>query len=227
MKKALVILRKIFNKILNLIFPETCMFCDSDGHVLCENCRYEIDKKFRPEKSNLEIDGNLINFISAFNYNGIVAQVIKKFKFGHKNAGEFLSKYLKRAMDFYKINFDMITFVPMSARKQENRKFNQSEILAKKLSEIVDRPVFCLLKKSKENLEQKGLDFYQRKSNVRNVYEFDNNMTKKIEDKKIILIDDILTTGATIIECSRLINSKKPKEIICLILAKVNNTTTS
>ena len=115
--------------------------------------------------------------------------------------------------------YDIIIPVPISKQRNKNRGYNQSLLLAKEISkelniECIDK---CLIK-IKNILPQSSLKKEERIRNVKNVYSIKN--TQNISGKKILLIDDIYTTGSTVIECSRILAENGAKDIGILTIAK-------
>ncbi|MCL2312917.1 MAG: hypothetical protein FWC41_10620 [Firmicutes bacterium] len=108
--------------------------------------------------------------------------------------------------------FDYVTYVPMY--KDNSKSYNQSEILAKKVSKILQFPFEICLKKTKKNKVQRGLNFQERQLNVKGVYK----SVKSLKNKKILLCDDVVTTGATLSECVKEL-SKSGAKVICVTAA--------
>lgn len=133
---------------------------------------------------------------SLFLYRDGGEKLIKSLKYGRrKYLAEILAPYLKQVYVKNLFTPDVITAIPMTKKKQRKRGFNQSELLAKNLSSLVDCKYLPLLKKVKETEEQKSLDFGERQLNLQSCYKvIDKNLVK---GKRILIIDDVLTTGAT------------------------------
>ena len=127
---------------------------------------------------------------------------------------------LKNENFFEKIEkYDTIVPVPISKKRKKKRGYNQSELLAK---EIAYNANLVLEKESlykiKDIVEQSKLNKENRLKNIQGVYELVNK--EKLNKKKILLIDDIYTTGSTVNECSKVLREAKPKKIGVLTLAK-------
>ena len=130
---------------------------------------------------------------------------------------EFLLKN-KNICAFLK-NFDLIIPVPMFKTKKLKRGYNQTELLGKNLSKKLGLEYLeDVLVKIKENRTQSLVLKNERKQNVKNVFKIKNPFY--IKNKKIILVDDIYTTGATIDECTKLLKKSGVKEILVLVIAK-------
>lgn len=126
---------------------------------------------------------------------------------------KFQKEYLKK--EYY----DIIIPVPISRKRLKQRGYNQSYLIAKELAkmlniELDDR----ILKKIKNNSAQSVLNKIEREHNVNNVYKLFNN--KNIIGKRILLVDDIYTTGSTVNECSKILKMAKVERVDVLTLAK-------
>lgn len=116
-------------------------------------------------------------------------------------------------------SYDIICSVPIHRKRKNDRGYNQSELIAKEVAKNIKEIKYVkLLKKIVNNKRQSMLKREERKQNVKNVYEIQNKQI--IEDKKIILFDDIYTTGNTVDECSKILKENKAKDILVLTLAR-------
>ena len=116
-------------------------------------------------------------------------------------------------------SYDIIISVPIHKKRKNSRGYNQSELIAKELAKNVKGLEYKrVLKKTKNNTEQSSLNKKERINNVKNVYEIQNQGI--ILNKKVILFDDIYTTGNTTNECSRILKLNGAKEILVFSLAR-------
>ncbi len=113
--------------------------------------------------------------------------------------------------------FDVITYVPLHKIRQKERGYNQSELLARELSYLLELPLECLLVKTKNNPPQHTTDAKHRSENVKNVYKVKDEA--RIENRRILLIDDIITTGNTLGECARMLKLAKAEKVCCATFA--------
>lgn len=129
--------------------------------------------------------------------------------------------FLLKNKKFFSIlkSYDTIIPVPISQKRRKERGYNQSELIAKEIARNVgiDCNTTCLFK-VKNIVEQSKLNKEERQKNIQGVYKLHNQ--KKITDKKILLIDDIYTTGSTVNECAKTLQQAKPKKIGVFTLAK-------
>lgn len=221
------ILTDFFENILNLIYPPICGICGKfDSNFLCKKCEITLKKHavFGINKDdNLEdSQGFFEEHLYLFLYEGIVRKMILNYKFKEK---AYLYKTFvnfsiknKNVVDFIK-TYDIIIPVPISRKRNFSRGYNQSLLIAKELSkklniELNDK---CLYK-VKDRIEQSKLNKQEREKNLIGAYQLRNKY--KIENKKILLVDDIYTTGSTVRECCKMLKLAQIKQIGILTIAK-------
>lgn len=110
---------------------------------------------------------------------------------------------------------DCLTFVPMSKKELKARGFNQAELLANKLGERLNIPVLPLLDKCRELGEQKKLSYAERAANLKGAF----LCSQEAKDKRIVLVDDVFTTGSTANECARVLFKAKARDVSVLTFA--------
>ena len=148
--------------------------------------------------------------------------MIIDYKFNEKSYiyETFVNFVLKNKKIFEKLKtYDTIIPVPISRKRMKERGYNQSLLIAKKISKELEITLHanCLFK-TKNIIEQSKLNKEQRLQNIQNVYELKNKQILK--NKTILLVDDIYTTGSTVQECSKILRQAEPKKIDVLVLAK-------
>ncbi|WP_294389157.1 ComF family protein [uncultured Clostridium sp.] len=207
------VILKIYNEILDIIYPaeEKCITCRIDGFIgLCPCCKNSINR------ANIEKDSLSYGF-----YGGIIKILILKFKYeSNFTAGYVLSNFLIEMIKEQEINGDVICYVPMSRKAKKKRGFNQCEIMAKNVGYKLNIPVSNCIKKIKDTREQKTLTKEERIINLKGAFKISS--INEIKNKNIILIDDVMTTGATISECKYILKKSGAKQIIVLTIAKSN-----
>ena len=187
----------------------------------------EIKRKIKQNK-NLEIgsenrDKKYFNeHLYIFEYEGIIRRIILKYKFQdkaylYKTFVNFLLKN-KNFFEFIK-KYDTIIPVPINRKRRALRGYNQSELIAKEIASFsnLKMETNCLFK-IKDVIEQSKLNKEERQKNIQGVYELRNK--EKLYKKKILLVDDIYTTGSTVNECSKVLRGAKPKQIGIFTIAK-------
>ena len=156
-----------------------------------------------------------------FKYEGNIRKLILDYKFNEKSY--LFRTFVKFLLQNEKISkkletCDIIIPIPISKKRQKQRGYNQSLLIAKEISKKLNIPYNQNLIKTKDIIEQSKLNKEQRQKNIYGVYELKN--AKKLENKKIILVDDIFTTGSTVNEASRILSNANVKEITVLTIAK-------
>ncbi len=156
---------------------------------------------------------------SVFYYEKDVKSSVRRFKFGGQS--QFCDAYARLMAMLVlekRISFDLLTWVPISRKRERKRGYSQTKLLAKAIgAELRVTPVE-LLRKVKDNAAQSSIrKFSERKDNVKDAYEVLE--TEQITGKHILLIDDVVTSGATLSECSRMIKNAGAKSITCVTLA--------
>ena len=164
--------------------------------------------------------------ISVFAY-GSVRDTIRRFKYGgYKNYGHIMGKMMAEYIldnSVYDImTADLMTAVPLWKEKERRRGFNQSDLLAETISDIIGVPyVKNMLKRIKNTAPQSGLTKEERINNLKRAFEF--NKKYDVNDKSIILVDDIYTTGSTVFECAKCLYAAGAKEVIYFSLSAAVN----
>ena len=160
--------------------------------------------------------------MSIFKYEGMVRKLILNYKFNEKSYMymTFVNLLLKDKKIFENIkNYDTIIPVPISKKRQKERGYNQCELIAKEIAKKIKLEYRnnCLIK-TKNIIEQNKLNKEEREKNIIGVYNLENGQL--LENKKILLIDDIYTTGSTVNECSKILRKANPNKIGILTIAK-------
>lgn len=207
-KKCLVEFRKVSDS-------AHCSYCSYPFLALepgnnpddCFNCR---DAKFVFAKNH-----------SLFLFEGKVKEMIHQYKY---RGADFLHKFMVPYLvslfhDTLAGAIDIITFVPLDSKRYRQRGYNQSELLAKELAKNLDNIAFLpLLKQVKAKSVQSSLPRQERLANVKGVFGARKGFS--VENARILLIDDVCTTGATLNECSKVLLAKGAKEVITLSFAR-------
>lgn len=210
--------------VLNLIYPPACGICGKlDGDFLCKKCYkiLESEAEFGIEKYTDE-DKIFDQHLYIFKYEGIIRKIILKYKFQDK---AYLYKtfvnFLLKDEKFFQIlkSYDTIVPVPISKKREKERGYNQSLLLAKEIANNTGLNLInnCLYK-TKNIIEQSKLNKEDRLKNIQGVYELRNYQVLK--NKKILLLDDIYTTGSTVSECCRILRKADLDKIGVLTIAK-------
>lgn len=215
-----------FKKILAILFPVRCPFCNEvieHNEVVCETCREKINVK---NIKSILTTRNGQNFVclAPFTYTEPIRSAIHEYKF--KGAKGFASPFGKYVADVLRENFDIstidvITSIPLHKKRKKERGFNQSEIFAREISLLTGIKYVELLRKVKNNKIQHKLSLDERIENVKNVYELREDVD--VKGKTVVICDDILTTGNTMSECANVIFLAGAKQILGATIASVES----
>lgn len=211
-------LNKLSRGVLDFFFPRRCPFCGAVAgkELLCKKCLRSLP--FTGEHAVRE--GTFGRCAAPLYYEDRVREAILQFKFKAKLGGLscFGMLMAECAAEHYSGAFDAITWVPVSKKRLKKRGFDQTRYLTGSM--CVDWHVAPIetLRKVTDNPPQSTLETEeQRRANVLGVYEAVN--AEQFRGKRLLLVDDILTTGATLSECVRVLKEAGAGEVMCLTLA--------
>ncbi|NEZ47060.1 ComF family protein [Clostridium niameyense] len=216
-------IRYVLNCIKEVIYPyeDKCIICDeyTREELICNVCK----KNIRYCNDSLTIDKEEMTFAAypSTYYSGVMVELILRLKYKSDfGAGEVIGNIMIDKILNEKLDFDYITFVPSGKEAYKKRGYNQSEYLSKVISDKIHIPMISCLYKVKKTKDQIGLSTIERWENVKDSFNVINN--NKLYNKNILLIDDVLTTGATVFYCASKIKKSGAKNIYILTAAKSN-----
>jgi len=219
----------------DLLFPKNCIGCGKETRWICDECKRRIiyiKNPFCPKCNRLSPNGKvcrrcrdksyLTGLIVAAYYNeGPLKEAIHAYKYEYIfGVHEELGKIITEA--FYKNKFSscVIIPIPLHKKRQTQRGFNQSELLAKYLSSKTKNKLLVKklvrLKNTEPQIELSGR---KRRENIKDAFSWKGK--DEIINQKVLLIDDVYTTGSTLEECAKVLKSAGAKEIWGIVLAKV------
>lgn len=203
---------------MNLLFPPKCPFCGKVQDVpgICPDC--EKDLPWIPGAEALREGPGGLRCAGAVWYEKTVRDALLRLKFqGASEIAEPLGELIARcAAEQFGGEFDTVTWVPVSKKRLRKRGYDQSELLARSACRFWDIQPVRLLEKKVDNPAQSGIhDGAARRANVLGVYE----AVGDVAGKRILLIDDICTTGATLIECTRMLEDAGAEQVVCVAVA--------
>lgn len=206
----------LLDRILDLVFPPKCKFCgalvDRSSLDPCPKCPPDLWL----EGPQAVVPGvNFARCVCAARYTGALREEVKRFKFrnqpGHAKAyGPMLAKTIR----FYLPGaYDLITWVPVSPETLETRGYDQARLLAEETAKALNTEALPLLAKVKNNKSQSSLEgANQRRKNVKGVYAVPDPTL--LAGKRVLAIDDILTTGATLEEAARTLRQAGAAQVV-------------
>lgn len=211
---------RLYHYLIRLLFPPKCILCGTllkkEEQDLCRECRCD-SPEYPNRKENLQF---LDSFTAVWYYEGNVRRSLLRYKF--YGARSFASGYGRllamKLLQTHPDGFDCLTWVPVSRLRKFRRGYDQVELLAESVGRELGMTPVPLLKKVRHNRPQSGIrDAAKRRGNVLGVYREENR--DFISGKRILLLDDILTTGATAGECARVLLTAGAKEVHCAAVA--------
>lgn len=236
----IVILLHMFKFILSILYPVFCLGCGKYGDIVCEKCllnernirnvictRCATILEYENQKHKCRCIEYLDEVYSVYVFEGIVKSIIKKCKY----KGEY--SWLKHLLDITKTqDFKILKIrktneqvyihpVPLSSNKLKSRGFNQSDIIAKKLSEVLNVKTVDIAKKINNTTSQAlKSSIEERKRNTKDTFYIKRHPKLLIDT--IIIVDDIFTSGETVKELSRVLRLNFPSvsRIIAFTLSR-------
>ena len=209
-----------------LLFPPKCILCrkilTKDELDLCRHCRVEAPE-YPQGKLKIQF---LDSFAAIWYYEDDVRRSLLRYKFyGARHYAESYGRILAmKVLQEYPEGFDMLTWVPISRLRKLRRGYDQVELLAKAVGREWGMEPVPLLRKIRNNPPQSGIvGQAQRRANVLGIYRMAENV--QVEGKRILLLDDILTTGATAGECARVLLTAGAAEVHCAVVAAAGKNT--
>ena len=228
----------IFDFINSILLPKYCILCGTQGQYICTNC---LKIKFKVNFNDIchvcgnvtftkrlhkecEDSTNLNKLFFFCEYNLASKRLIEEIKYkGNYAIIEDLALHMSKYLQFKVKNINttdfIVTSVPSHIFKKNQRGFNQSELLARKVAGLLGFEYKTLLKKNKNTKKQAGSTKNSRSQNLRDTF------SAKIENvsKNVIIIDDVHTTGSTLNECAGILAKVGAKTIYGYTFAKSLN----
>ena len=209
--------------LLDLLFPPRCVFCKgilkSGENGLCAQCQSELPwitgqaAEQQPEFISC--------CVSPLWYQGNVRESIHRYKFSDRNgyAKTYGRLVAQCVADHLAGKYDLITWVPLSARSLKKRGYDQAMLLAMAAAlELGDVAVETLRKARDTDAQSSLKEDAARRANVLGAYEIAD--PDLLAGKRVLLIDDVVTTGSTLSECARILRTYGAEDVVCATLAR-------
>lgn len=218
---------KIINKILKLIYPTKCVNCKRVANTyICKKCMIKLGIKLESHSDKYN-KKNYKTHIYLFKYSEWIREKIIKYKFRNYT---YLYRFFSECIleinkkDKFLERYDYIIPIPISKKRKKQRGYNQSELIAKEIVKNVPNIGILsgIIVKNVDNKPQSTLSGEARRENVKGVYSINKNIIKDIDisNKKVLLFDDIYTTGSTVNECAGVLRQLGITRIDVLTIAK-------
>jgi len=218
--RSILPLKKLLNDLLGFVYPPYCILCEANlepnNKLVCEQCWERLEASATGET---QISKQRI--LALYLYSNDVRTIIHNLKYLNKthlavNLGSSIGKIIKEDKNIR--NWDILIPIPLHKVKQRSRGFNQSELIVDAIAEVTSIEMDnSMLIRHRYTMNQAALPMRERAANVKGAFSVINKM--KIEGKKIILVDDVITTGSTMLECIKVLKEAGAKEVAAVSAA--------
>ncbi len=209
-------LTKLKGMALDLLFPQWCVGCGKEGSFLCCSCSQSLPRIApplcprcgKPQPGGILCPGcvgwqtEIAGIRSPFRFDGVIRQAIHQLKYRNLRALVVpLARLLRDYIITNPVPGDVLVAVPLHQKRLRERGYNQSYLLARELGKLVGLPVVddCLVRQRHASPQARTSGVKERRSNVTNAFTCRNH---ELRDKKVLLIDDVTTSGATLDACA-------------------------
>ena len=214
-------LQRIRDEILEFFFPSRCVFCHrwrGKGVRFCKGCRKALP--YAPGPAAEQKIAHMDRCLSPLYYEGSVRASLLRYKFGGQPS--YASVYgdlLADCLAGHPGTWDCIAWVPLSRRRLRHRGYDQAELLARELGSRLGLPVESLLRKRRHTRAQSATgDARKRQANIAGAYQVSD--PEGVRGRRILLVDDIVTTGSTLSECAKTLRAAGAASVTGLTLAR-------
>ena len=209
----------MMRRLLDLLFPPRCIFCGrlalpGEPRQSCRRCLAALPRTVTPRYGTAPRMA-----VAPFLYVGGVRRALLRFKFqGKTSYAAPLARFMAaEALRRYRDTPELVVFAPVSAARRRRRGYDQSELLAEEVASLLSLPLAPALEKVRDTPAQSSLHASQRMQNVRGSYRC--ALPGSIAGKRVLLVDDVCTTGSTMGECARVLMAAGAAEVYGLALA--------
>ena len=215
----------IWKSLSSLVFLNRCIGCDawleeSHGGSICADCFAKLHFLETPAHLPHLFTTYFDKAYSALAYEGVVLDWVHHYKYHRKLYwAPVLSDFLT-SFDLDWQTYDAVTFVPLHWRRRFSRGFNPSHLLAHRIAKQKGFPLVDLLKRVRVTASQTKLRYGERIKNVQGAFKKIPRKKFSVKEKSLLLIDDVLTTGATVNECAKVLKKSGAKKVDVFTLAR-------
>ena len=213
------LLRCFCHTLLDFVYPPLCLSCkkmmENGTEHVCAECWNSIRRVthdlplFLETQSKLTATGAVDELVSLFVFEkeGVFQTIVHHLKYGGVDAlGLELGRRLGRVMTERGISADAIVPVPLHKRKRRERGYNQAELIGRGISEVTGIPVRTdIVRRKRYTQTQTALSLQERQRNMESAFGIVPEKRKEAEGRRIVVVDDVVTTGSTVIACSQVL----------------------
>ena len=213
---------------IDFIYPPLCISCGSTLHKsyekVCSQCWNTIESVtddlplFQATQSKLIASGTMHDLVTLFVFtkDGPFQHIAHALKYKeYRSLGIELGKRIGQKIGEKHIAGDVIVPVPLHPIKQRERGFNQAEVIAQGIAEIIQKPILTkVLNRTRHTQTQTQLNLEQRKKNMANAFDLTSYASRQLSGKTCLLVDDVITTGATTVSCASALSNAGIQSII-------------
>ncbi len=215
---------KLYDWLKDVLFPAKCVLCGNllkqEETDLCRSCRIDSPQCAGIHKNFSFLD----SWTAVWYYKGYIRTSILRYKFyGARHYAPVYGRMLAmRILQEHTKPFDVVTWVPVSKLRRMLRGYDQAELLAEAVGQELDMIPVRILQKVRHNRPQSGISGQaKRRANVLGAYRITD--LQELQGKRVLLLDDVITTGATAGECARVLLTAGAKEVHCGCIAAAHN----
>lgn len=214
--------KKTYTLCMQLIAPAFCVACRlflDDNTVLCDSC---FAKLVPIVSTQITVSGqNMLTVLAISDYVEPLRSLILAKHYSQRVAAKQLAYLIWRLSNLQHISFDYLVPVPLHWTRYAWRGYNQAEIIAQELSRLSGKKVAYIIKRKRRTLFQSLFTPQQRTDNVKNAFELTKLANELYDNKTIVLVDDLITTGATLKSMAKEIGKLKPIRMYAVVACRV------
>lgn len=220
-------------RLLDLLFPARCVNCKQVNGSLCSACLATVQTISTPtcarcghplrtaRASCIQCKTHPLQITriqSAVWHDGAIREAIHALKYNRRrDVARPLAQFLAEKIAASDVTFDLITSVPLHPVREQQRSYNQAELLAQNAAALQKLPYRNVLRRTRETADQIGLNGIARRTNVANAFIAEASL---VQDKTVLLIDDVSTTGATLDACAIALFQARARAVYGMTVAR-------
>lgn len=215
------------HNLLDILFPPLCVRCEKEGNWICPSCSAKL-----PQRADAVILRPWANAPHTYSWVAFAEpwaeKLIHRIKFGGcfaylEPVAELLARHFQLTDAWKKQSFDSVTFIPLHGKRKRKRGFDQAEILAQHIAKKLCLPFSCLLRRTRSTHAQAELPAKRRRQNITGAFQPNASVDTlpyfRYEERSVLLLDDVVTTGATLAAASTVLKAFGVEHVTALTIA--------